>query len=633
MQLPNPTAPATSRYTPALFPVLVIGAIGVVYGDIGTSPLYAFREALRAASGGEVADTGAVLGVLSLIVWTIIVVVTVKYVLFVLRADNRGEGGILSLMVLARTYCRRGSAIVLALGLTGMALFVGDALITPAISVLSAVEGLQVIAPELDPYVLPVTVVILAGFFFAQRYGTGYVGGVFGPVTLVWFIAIGLSGAVHLANDPGMLAALSPAWIPAVVATSPGIAAATVGAVFLAVTGAEALYADLGHFGRRPIIVAWLAVAFPALLLNYFGQGAWVLSQGGRIGHPFFEMNSGWALVPMVVLATCATVIASQAVISGAFSLASQAVRLNMLPRLSILHTSAVQPGQIYLPRLNMVLAFGVILLVLEFQESGALAAAYGISVSGNMLVTTALLAIVARLVWKWPVGIVAAVMGGFAVIDLAFFASNFGKVWEGGWVSVAVAAGLVTITATWIRGSRLLYEKTRRSKVPLDFLATQLLNKPPQIVSGTAVFLTSDPASAPNSLMHSLKHYKVVHEQNVILTVRTDEKPFVDPADRIKVELLNPMFRRVVLTFGYMEQPNVPKALAAGCPREHWKVDIGSASFFLSRRSLRTAKRSRMPRWQDRLFILLLGTAQDATEYFHIPAGRAVEIGTQVAI
>ncbi|RWF97318.1 MAG: potassium transporter Kup [Mesorhizobium sp.] len=610
----------------------MLGALGVVYGDIGTSPIYAFREALHASAGGNVANRGDILGVLSLIIWSLTITVTIKYIMFVLRADNRGEGGVLSLMALARNSFPTRSAVILGIGIVGAALFFGDAVITPAISVLSAVEGMNVVTPTFQPYVVPLTLAILAVVFAVQRFGTGGVGLVFGPVTALWFLAIGLSGLNHIMDDPEILLAISPHYIVSFLINSPEVAFVTVGAVFLAVTGAEALYADLGHFGRKPIVLAWLAIVFPCLLLNYVGQGAFVLANGGVVGHPFFEMNEGRMLIPMVVLATAATVIASQAVISGAFSLTRQAVQLNMLPRLEILHTSERQSGQIYMPRVNMLLALVVMLLVVGFGESSKLASAYGISVTGNMLVTNILLYVVMTRIWKWPLGVAIALMAVFVFIDTGFFAANIVKVFEGGWASLAIAAVIVMTMWTWIRGTRYLFDKTRRNEIPLDSLAGNLLKRKPQLMSGTAVFLTSDPASAPTALMHSLKHYKVLHEQNVILSVVTAQQPVVPDSDRVKMETINELFMRVTLTFGYMEQPNIPRALAI-CRKQGWKFDIMTTSFFLSRRSLKASPNSGMPVWQDKLFIGLARTAADATEYFQIPTGRVVEIGTQVAI
>ncbi len=613
--------------------VLMLGALGVVYGDIGTSPIYAFREALVASAGGrESAAQENVLGVLSMIFWALTVIVTIKYVLFVLRADNRGEGGTLSLMALARTAAGPRSVFLLGVGMAGAALFYGDAIITPAISVLSAVEGMKIVTPAFDPYVVPLTLLILAIVFSVQRFGTSRVATIFGPTTAVWFLALGVSGLLHIADEPGVLFAINPYYIVHLLVESPGVAFVTVGAVFLAVTGAEALYADLGHFGRRPIVLAWLIIVFPCLLLNYFGQGAFVLANEGNIGHPFFEMNEGWALVPMVLLATAATIIASQAVISGAYSLTRQAVQLNLLPRFVVQHTSEMQSGQIYMPRVNLLLALGVMLLVVGFGESSKLAAAYGISVTGNMLMTTILLFVVMRYIWKWKLAAAVSLTALFAFIDISFFGSNVVKVFEGGWASILVAVLVMLAMWTWVRGSRQLFDKTRKNEIPLDFLAGNLAKKPPSLVPGTAVFLTSDPLSAPTALMHSLKHYKVLHEQNVILSVITAQQPIVPESERATLEPINELFMRVTLKFGYMEQPNVPKAMAL-CRKQGWKFDIMTTSFFLSRRSLKPAANSGMPLWQDRLYIGLARTASDATEYFQIPTGRVVEIGTQVAI
>jgi KUP system potassium uptake protein len=612
--------------------MLMLGALGVVYGDIGTSPIYAFREALNAAAGSGLAEREAVLGVLSLIVWALTIIVTLKYVGFVLRADNHGEGGTLSLMALARASFAKRPAVILGIGILGAGLFYGDAVITPAISVLSATEGLGIVTPALEPYIVPATLVILTVLFSVQRFGTGSVANIFGPVTAVWFLAIGASGLYHILDDPDILHALNPAAGLLFLVHAPEVAFVTIGAIFLAVTGAEALYADLGHFGRRPIVLAWMLIVFPCLLLNYFGQGAFVLARGGAVGHPFFEMNSGWTLLPMVLLATAATVIASQAVITGAFSLTRQAVQLNLLPRFAIRHTSERQSGQIYLPRVNLLLALTVMLLVLWFGESSRLAAAYGISVTGNMLMTTILLFVVMVRIWRWPVAVAGSLTVFFLVIDVGFFASNIVKVPEGGWASLAVALAVVVVMTSWVRGSRQLFEKTRKNEIPLDFLVGNLARNPPYRVPGTAVFLTSDPQSAPTSLMHSLKHYKVLHEQNVILTVVTAPTPTVSDADRVHMEKLDDRFLKILLTFGYMETPNIPKALAL-CRKKGWKFDIMTTSFFLSRRSLRRSPNSAMPAWQDKLFISLAGTAADATEYFRIPTGRVVEVGTQVAV
>ena len=611
---------------------LVLGALGVVYGDIGTSPIYAFREALHASSLDGSISRGDILGVVSVIFWALALVVTIKYVLFVLRADNNGEGGILSLMALVRSTLKGRPDIILGIGIVGAALFFGDAVITPAISVLSAVEGLEIVAPHMTPFVVPITVVILVSIFSVQRFGTAKVAIVFGPIMLVWFLAIGAAGLWHIFDDPTVLYAINPYYAVIFLLTNPGIAFITFGAVFLAMTGAEALYADLGHFGRKPIVVAWLWLVFPCLLLNYFGQAGFVLAHGEAAELPFFEMMPKIALWPMVILATMATVIASQAVISGAFSVARQAVQLNILPRLEIQHTSEKLHGQIYIPRVNLLLGIAVIILVLGFEKSTNLASAYGIAVTGNMLVTTGLLYIVMRRIWNWPVARALPIILGFLVLDILFFSANIIKVHDGGWASILIAAILVIIMWTWVRGTRHLFQKSRKAEVPLELIVQQMDKRPPTIVPGTAVFLTGDPKSAPTALMHSLKHYKVLHQNNVILTVVTASKPWVPLAERALVSQYNERFMQVTLTFGYMQQPNIPRALTL-CRKLGLKFDMMTTSFFLSRRSLKASPSSEIPLWQDKLFILLARTAADATEYFQIPTGRVVEIGTQVNI
>jgi KUP system potassium uptake protein len=611
-------------------PILVLGALGVVYGDIGTSPLYAFREALHAAGG--VATPREILGLLSLIVWALTAVVTIKYVGFVLRADNKGEGGTLSLMALASNAFTKRPIWVLALGLIGGALFLGDAIITPAISVLSAVEGIEVIAPNLEPFVVPVTVVILLVLFMVQRFGTARVSSIFGPIMTLWFVVLGLSGLVHIFETPTVLLALDPTRAVMFLFNHPGISIAVLGAVFLAVTGAEALYVDLGHFGRKPIILAWLCLVFPCLLLNYFGQGAFVLGHIGSVDNPFFEMQPEWALLPMVGLATAATVIASQAVITGAYSLVRQAMHLNFLPRLDVRHTSEEVAGQIFMPQVNGLLLIAVLVLVIAFRDSSALSAAYGIAVTGEMLVTAVLLFVVMHRIWKWDVRLAAAVILPMLVIDFAFFFANVAKFAQGGWVPAVVAIVLATLMSVWIVGRRRLSEKTRRDEVPLEFLVENLSKKRPTTVPGTAVFLTSDIEGAPTALLHSLKHYKVLHEKNVILTVVTSDRPRVPDDEKVRIDAFNDLFYRVQVTFGYMETPNIPKALALA-RKLGWKFDIMSTSFFLSRRSLKPSPKGGMPLWMDRIFIALSRNATDATEYFHIPTGRVVEIGTQVVL
>ena len=616
---------------------LAIGSIGVVYGDIGTSPLYALRVAIIAASGdGHAALTRAtVIGVVSLILWALFIIVTLKYVVILLRADNNGEGGTLTLMALASRAVGRTSravGVVALLGITSAGLFYGDAVITPALSVLSAVEGIDVATPAFHQYVVPLTVAILLALFAVQSRGTAKVAALFGPIMMVWFVAIAIPGAIWVIADPGVLWALNPFYGLDFLLHHGIIGLYTLGAVFLAVTGAEALYADLGHFGRGPIQIAWLVVVLPSLALNYLGQGALVIADRKAVENPFFLLYPGWALIPMVVLATVATVIASQAVITGAYSLTSQAIQLGLLPRSEVRHTSAQQAGQIYMPRVNGLLLIGVLLLVALFRSSSALASAYGIAVTGTMVVTGMMAFIVIWRMWGWSPLAATALMGPFLLVDLTFLSANLLKVVEGGWVPLAIGGLVMLVMYTWRRGTRILFAKTRRLETPLDDLVRILEKKPPQRVPGTAVFLTSDPKSAPTALLHSLKHYKVLHEKNVILSVETTHTPRVESDKRVMIEPVGSTFTRILLRFGYMETPNIPRALAIA-RKLGWQFDIMSTSFFLSRRSLRPATHSGMPRWQDRLFITLARSANDATDYFQIPTDRVVEVGTQVTV
>ena len=616
---------------------LAVGSIGVVHGDIGTSPLYAMRVALEAASGPDHGGItrATVIGVLSLILWALIVVVTLKYVVILLRADNNGEGGTLTLMALAsRAVGHVGKVIgvVALLGIASAGLFYGDAVITPALSVLSAVEGIDVATPAFHEYVVPVTVVILVILFAGQSRGTAKVAALFGPIMVVWFVVIAVPGVYWVATDPGVLWALNPLYGINFLLHHGIVGLYTLGAVFLAVTGAEALYADLGHFGRGPIQIAWLFVVLPSLALNYLGQGALVFDNPKALENPFFLLYPQWALIPMVVMATIATVIASQAVITGAYSLTSQAIQLGLLPRLEVRHTSAQLAGQIYMPRVNGLLLIGVLLLVALFRSSTAMASAYGIAVTGTMVVTGMMAFIVIWRMWRWSPFAAAALMVPFLFIDLTFLMANLLKVVEGGWVPLAIGGLVMLVMYTWRRGTRILFAKTRRLETPLDDLVRILEKKPPQRVPGTAVFLTSDPKSAPTALLHSLKHYKVLHEKNVILSVETTHTPRVDSDKRVRIEPVGSTFLRVLLRFGYMETPNIPRSLAIA-RKLGWQFDIMSTSFFLSRRSLRPATHSGMPRWQDRLFITLARSANDATDYFQIPTDRVVEVGTQVTV
>jgi len=620
-------------HSTAGFKALMLGSIGVVYGDIGTSPLYAMREAVVAASGGAAeATSAAVLGVLSLILWALIVVVTLKYVLILLRADNNGEGGTLALMALAQRAVTKGGAAIVLLGIISGALFYGDAVLTPALSVLSAIEGIKLVTATFEHYIVPLTLIILVALFAVQSRGTARVAAFFGPIMCVWFAVIAIAAVPQIVRHPEVLLAFNPFYAVSFMLHHGMIGFITLGAVFLAVTGAEALYADLGHFGKRPIQTAWLFIVLPSLSVNYLGQGALLIGDPKAIENPFFLMFPDWALIPMVALATAATVIASQAVITGAYSLTRQAIQLGLMPRFEIRHTSEAHSGQIYIPRINMLLLIAVILLVVLFRSSSALASAYGISVTGTMVVTAMMGFVVIWRVWKWSAIAAAALIAPFLFLDITFLAANLLKVFEGGWVPLALGGVVMLLMYTWRRGSKLLFEKSRKLEFPLADLVAMLEKRPPQRVPGTAVFLTSDPDSAPTALMHSLKHYKVLHEKNVILTIETASTPRIDPAERVRMEELSATFSKVTLKFGFMESPNVPKTLAIA-RKLGWQFDIMSTSFFLSRRTLKPAAHSGMPRWQDLLFIRLSRSANDATDYFQIPTGRVVEVGTQVTI
>jgi KUP system potassium uptake protein len=619
------------------FWTMTLGSIGVVYGDIGTSPLYAFREAMVAAGGAHaggapIIERANVLGVLSLILWALIIIVTLKYVLILLRADNQGEGGTLSLLALAQRATGRSTPAVLLLGAVGAALFYGDALITPAISVLSAVEGLKLVTTSFEPYILPITIGIIIALFLVQFRGTAAVSTLFGPITLVWFAVMAIGGWRHIMDDLSVLQAVNPVHAVTFIASNGTIGLIALGAVFLAVTGAEALYADLGHFGRRPIQVAWIFVAFPALALNYFGQGALVLANPAAIENPFFLLYPSWALIPVVVLATMATIIASQAVITGAYSLTRQAIQLRLLPRMKTMHTSAAQSGQIYMPFVNTMLLIGVLVLVVLFGSSSKLANAYGIAVTGTMVVTALLAIVVVHRHWRWPLPLALLLIVPFLVIDVVFLGANLMKVLDGGYVPLIIAVLVVTVMWTWMRGVNVLTQKDRQSEILLSDLLRQLEKRPPATVPGTAVFLTAHPEFAPVALMHSLKHFKSLHEHNVILTIRTADVPRVADHERVEMKDIAQGFRQVTMAFGYMEEPNVPHGLGL-CRKLGWKFDIMSTSFLVSRRSLKLAAQSAMPKWQSRLFMFLARNAAGATDYFHIPAGRVVEIGTQVNV
>jgi KUP system potassium uptake protein len=613
---------------------LMIGAIGVVFGDIGTSPLYAMREALHHSRSGGAAEL-AVLGVVSLVFWALILVVTLKYVVFLMRADNKGEGGTLSLMALAQHAIGKRSAVVFILGVCGAALFYGDGVITPAISVVSAIEGLRDapgIGDTLNPFVVPIAAGILIALFMVQSRGTASMARFFGPLTLVWFLILAGLGLFHIFDDVSILRALSPHYGVMFLLDNGFLGFVILGSVFLAVTGAEALYADMGHFGKSPIRAGWLWVVLPCLTLNYLGQGALVLSDRAAAENPFWTMVPQAAYWPVLIMATIATIIASQAVITGAFSVTQQAVQLGLLPRIDIRNTSESQAGQIYVPAINMMLMVGVLALLVTFQTSTNLAAAYGIAVTGSMFVDSLLAWFVVRHLWKWRISLSLAVITPFLILDVIFLTSNMLKIPQGAWFPLVLGGGLLLLMWTWVRGTQILTAKSRRDSLPLSDLIDMLSARPPHRTPGTAIFLTSDPEVAPVALMHNLKHNKVLHEKNIILTVRTAQRPRVPTADRITIEPINDDFKRVILSFGFMERPNVPKALGL-CRKQGLKFDIMSTSFFLGRRSVVASATQGMPLWQDRLFIFLLRNAANPTDFFHIPPGRVVELGTQVSV
>ncbi|MQX49818.1 potassium transporter Kup [Sinorhizobium medicae] len=626
-------APAQANNLPQ-FMAMTIGAIGVVYGDIGTSPLYAFREALR-PFGPDGVERAEVVGLISLMLWTLTIIVTFKYVLFLLRADNDSEGGTLSLLALLMKKAPRYTTLMFMAGILGAALFIGDAMITPALSVLSAVEGLKLVTPAFHDYVLPISVGIMVLLFAVQSRGTGAVSIFFGPITLIWFLVLGAAGVAHIGDDLAILAAFNPVNAVTFLWNAGFVGFIVLGAVFLTVTGAEALYADLGHFGRGPIQAAWFAVVFPALALNYLGQGALVLSHPEAVSDPFFLMFPNWALLPVVLLATAATIIASQAVITGAFSLVRQAINLGFLPRFEICFTSETQTGQIYLPFVNNALLAGVIVLMFMFGSSESLATAYGISVTGAMVVTTVLAFEFARHQWGWSTLTATAVLLPLLVLELFFLGANLFKIHDGGYVPILIAGTLMTTMWTWRKGVSLLREKTARQDIPLSQFMAMVERKSehaPVEVPGTAIFLTATPDTTPAVLLHNIKHNHVLHQHNVILTIKTARVPYVPEKDRYTIEKLSDRFSLLELRFGFMDDQNVSRALAR-CRKEGFKFEIMSTSFYLGRRKLIAAPQSGLPQWQDKLFIAMADSAIDPTEYFHLPPNRVVELGEQVVI
>ncbi|WP_010183180.1 potassium transporter Kup [Sphingomonas sp. PAMC 26605] len=629
---------------PALV-ALTIGAIGVVFGDIGTSPLYAFREALNLTAKDGL-DPSEILGVLSLAIWSLILVVTVKYVIFLMRADNQGEGGVLALTALARRALGRRSLIALVLGAAGASLFYGDAIITPALSVLSAVEGLKTI-PGLggmftDSVILGVTIVILVALFFIQSRGTASVSALFGPVCIVWFLAIGALGLWHITDEPSILRVISPHYGAIFLATHGVTGLFVLGAVFLTVTGAEALTADMGHFGILPIRIGWFVLVFPCLILNYLGQGAYALNAleaAAAAGKPFVNQDWFFLMAPegvrpwLIGLAMMATVIASQAVITGAYSLTQQAIQLGLLPRLRIRQTSATQAGQIYLPSINWLLLVGVLVLVIQFRTSSAMAAAYGIAVTGTMVVTTLLAYIVVRHRWNWGRPLALAVILPFLTLDLIFFGANILRVIEGGWVPLVVAAVIGLIIYTWNRGRGIVREFELRQSVPLADLAAALAKRPPERVEGTAVFLTANPDSAPGALLHNLKHNKVLHEKNLIVSIRTADRPSVEQDERAEIRPVDANFTIIVLTYGFMESPDVPRDLGLEAVSHKKSLNPAKTSYFIGRNTIKPAADQGMPLWQDRIFMFLQRNASDPTDFLRIPPGKVLELGEQVTV
>jgi KUP system potassium uptake protein len=610
---------------------LTLGALGVVYGDIGTSPLYALKECFK---HGIEPDAGSVLGVLSLMVWSLVLIVCVKYVWIVLRADNRGEGGILALLALATrdaAQSPRRKHLLLLLGVTGAALLYGDGMITPCVTVFGAIEGLDVATEEFAPYVVPLSMLVLLGMFAVQSRGTDRVGKMFGPVMFVWFVTLAVLGIAGIAEAPTVLRALLPHHGVAFLCAHGYTGFLVLGSVFLVVTGAEALYADLGHFGPAPIRRAWFTVVFPALLLNYLGQGALLLHDTAAKTNPFFRLAPGWALYPLVLLSTAASVIASQALISGAFSLTMQAIQLGLLPRLEIRHTSSVERGQIYLPWINRILLLCCMGLALGFQSSDRLASAYGIAVTLTMLITTLLFFVAAQSVWRWPLWRTVPLCGLFLGVETVFFAANATKVAQGGWFPLLVAAALFTVMSTWKLGRRRLGERLAQSSHPLDSLMTSLAHGGALRVPGTAVYMAGNPNGTPIALLHNLKHNKVLHQNVVLLTFTATDEPHVDDGARVRVEPLPLGFRRVVASFGFMETPKLDVVQRAAERAGH-PMPVRDTTFFLSRETILASGRS-MARWRASLFAFLARNGQSATAFFGLPVDRVVELGLQVEI
>jgi KUP system potassium uptake protein len=632
------TAPSgaghAAGHPPARLRTLAIAALGVVYGDIGTSPIYAMREALHGEHGVPPTHDN-VLGLLSLIMWALILVISIKYLVFVMRADNAGEGGMIALTALVTpptpTARRRRLALVM-LGLFGASLLYGDGMITPAISVLSAVEGLEVATPVFTPYVIPITIAILVALFWVQHRGTARIGSVFGPVMFAWFTVLAALGIAQIVQHPAVLSAVSPHHAVRFFIENRGHGYLVLGSVFLAVTGGEALYADMGHFGIRPIRITWFYFVLPALLLNYFGQGALVLVDPKASAHPFFRLSPHWALIPMVVLTTCATVIASQAVISGAFSLTRQAVQLGYLPRLDIQHTSTTQIGQIYIPGLNWVLMIACIGLVVGFRSSSNLAAAYGVAVTTDMVFTSILFAVVARTRWHWSLPGVFALAAAFLSIDLAFWGASLLKIPSGGWFPLVVAGVVFTIMTTWNHGRASLADRIAERTVPFDLFLAQITDHPPARVSGTAVYMVRNPQSVPHALLQNLKHNKILHERILLLAVLTEGESHAAPENRVQIERLAPTIYRIIARHGFAEDPGVPELLER-LRLDELHVDLADTTFFLGRETLLATDRPGMAIWRERLFTVLSRNARRATVFFRLPPDRVVELGAQIEL
>ena len=623
----------TSSATRSGLAGLTLAAVGVVYGDIGTSPLYALKEVF--AHGHVRLTTENIYGVLSLVFWTLTVVVSVKYVLLILRADNNGEGGLIAMLALASQAVRSRPALrrrLLVLGIFGTAIFFGDGVITPAISVLSAVEGLEVAAPALRPYVVPVTLVVLTGLFMVQRRGTASVGRLFGPVMVVWFIALAVLGLQHIAENPAILWALSPHYALIFLLGNPSVAFIALGSVVLCVTGAEALYADMGHFGKRPIRLAWFSLAMPALVLNYFGQGAMLLEHPSKVGNPFFEMAPAWALYPLIGLATCATVIASQALITAAFSVTKQAIQLGYLPRLRILHTSVKEAGQIYVPFINWGLYVCIVIAVIVFQSTTKLAAAYGIAVTIDMLITTTMTFFVIRYSWNYPWSLCFAATGFFFIVDFVYFSANVVKVFDGGWFPVAIGAVMFLLMMTWKQGRKLMAARLREDAIDLTSFLDAVFVSPPTRVQGTAVFLVSEQGITPNALLHNLKHNKVLHATNLFVTVKQHEVPWIGFDRRCEMAPLGHDCWQVTLNFGFKNEPDVPEALAL-LERQGCVIDVMDTSYFLSRDIVIPTIGSGMAGWREKLFAGMHRNAAAAADFLSLPTNRVVELGSKVEI